>query len=415
MGYRPRTQDNAIRYDSAGGLLRLYRRDDGTALVEGRAAKPGVMTYMDGQGNTWRELIPEDELHDPESLATLGRAPLTLQHPAQGFVTPDNAGDLIVGDVDGEVAVEKAGGFVRVKLAVRRRDALDAVGGGVTELSPGYVCAIDPTPGTHPTFGRYDAIQRRRRYNHLAIVDTARGGRDIALRADGAAYQIPEQHGGTVNPILVAILAALGVDRPERYDTDAAALGEARTRIDALIEQRRADAQMTERITVITTERDTLTETVTQLTEQVGTLTADRDAEKGRADALQARVDAIDAEAAKAAEAAERAELTKLAERVGVKTDAVDIAAAPLADIRRAIAAAHLDSVGSALPDDATDGHVGGVLSTIPTKRGDAADKPDPWRRLDAGTRPTNDANTAPNHIDLYHQRAAEALSGGAK
>lgn len=173
-----------------GELLRAHRTTEGYLLIEGRAARPGVLTYRNADGSTTRELVLPEELHRTDSLATLARKPVTVEHPSVP-VGPDNVRELGVGDVDGEVAVEEEGGFVRVKLVVSRRDGIDAIDSdGIRELSPGYDCRIDATPGTHPTYGAYDQIQRDRRYNHLALTERARGGPEIRFRVDGASVQV---------------------------------------------------------------------------------------------------------------------------------------------------------------------------------------------------------------------------------
>ena len=156
----------------------------GALLVEGFAARPGIYVYMNADGTTRRELVPRDALWSADSILTLGRAPLTLDHPGD-LVTEDNVGSLSVGDVSGEI-IEGPGGFVRVKLAVRTREAKDALQSGKVELSPGYLVTLDETAGTDPEFGDYDAVQTGRDYNHLAIVDRARGGTQMRVAMDSA-------------------------------------------------------------------------------------------------------------------------------------------------------------------------------------------------------------------------------------
>jgi hypothetical protein len=58
------------------------------------------------------------------------------------------------------------------------------------EVSCGYRCRLDLTPGTTPDGERYDAVQRDVVYNHVALVPRGRAGRDVALRLDAADNQI---------------------------------------------------------------------------------------------------------------------------------------------------------------------------------------------------------------------------------
>lgn len=176
------------RWDSSDMLAEPELTAQGYLLCEARAAKPGVLVYYKADGTLSRELLLPEELHKPGSLMTLARSPVTLEHPEED-VTPDNVGRYGVGDVDGEVSISSPGGYAKVRFAVRRSDALQAVNNGKRQVSPGYKCRLEQTPGTHPVYGEYDAIQRDRIYNHIAICDKARGGADIHLRAD-SAYQV---------------------------------------------------------------------------------------------------------------------------------------------------------------------------------------------------------------------------------
>lgn len=163
---------------------------EGYLLVEGYMARPGVMSYKYPDGRIVRELVPEEELHKKDSLNTIGRKPVTLEHPPVN-VTPDNVDSYGVGDLDSDVTIGD-NGFVKVKVAVRSRKAITAVKDGKHQLSPGYDVELEETPGVHPKYGAYDAIQRNRVYNHLAIVSKARGGDEIRLRLD-AADQITDE------------------------------------------------------------------------------------------------------------------------------------------------------------------------------------------------------------------------------
>lgn len=174
-----------FRYDRAE-LGPARRTAEGYLLCEAFVAKPGIMEYYQADGTIIRELLPEDTLRDAQSSVTLASKPVTLEHPEE-MVGPDNIAQYAVGDVGEEVFVTEDG-WLKVRMAVRRKDAIDAIARGKSEVSPGYQTEIDFTPGVHPEFGQYDAVQKVRRYNHLAIVDIARGGPQIRLRAD-SAYQ----------------------------------------------------------------------------------------------------------------------------------------------------------------------------------------------------------------------------------
>lgn len=407
------------RYDRGMPLRAPRRQDNGTLLVEGRIAKPGILRYVDANGKITRELLTAEALHDPASIATLARVAVTLEHPADD-VTPDNVERLGVGDIDGQIKRDDIDA-VRADLAIRRRDAITAVESGKQELSPGYRVIIDQTPGDHPLFGRYDAIQRNRRYNHVAIVDAARGGQDIRLRAD-AARQITTDNTPAprdeMNPLLIAMLATLGADT-SRFDTDDAGLAELRRRTDGLAE--RADAADTAAASLATA-----TANLAAVTAERDTATTDLATMTGERDTLTARVDAIDKAAQAAADTVEREGLGALVDLL--KVDGVTDAT-PLADIRKAVAAKHLDGFGATLPDDADDGYVRGVLASIPktAAKADAADKPaarSPWSKLSTPAKGADgkradeaseaDADATANYYNRADAAFAGARAGGA-
>lgn len=135
------------RYDR-GELKSAVRTDEGYVLAEGFAARPGVLEYQQADGSIRRELVPEEELHRAESLETLARKPVTLEHPKadsgeQVFVAPENVQAFGVGDVSEEVEVVRLGGFVKIRMAVRRADAIEAIDRGIRELSAGYTVDRD--------------------------------------------------------------------------------------------------------------------------------------------------------------------------------------------------------------------------------------------------------------------------------
>lgn len=151
---------------------------DGYLVAAARIARTGVQTYRGAEmGRTdlatvrvWR---PEEEVFAADALASMAHRPVTLDHPAEP-VTSANWKAHSVGQVGGEVA--RDGDYVRVPLVLMDHAAIDAVIAGKRQLSVGYAAEIDWTPGTTPAGEAYDAVQRRIRANHLAVVDAARAG-----------------------------------------------------------------------------------------------------------------------------------------------------------------------------------------------------------------------------------------------
>ena len=170
-------------------LAEAERTPQGFLRAQMAVAVPCIMEYQSLDGTVTLELIDEEELHDPDSLESLASAPITLDHPDED-VTPKNVQELGVGDAGEQVDILRETGHIRIGAVIRRQDALEAIENGKIEISPGYKTIIIPTPGVHPELGRYDARQTKRRYNHIAIVDEARGGSTVRLRADGARQAV---------------------------------------------------------------------------------------------------------------------------------------------------------------------------------------------------------------------------------
>jgi hypothetical protein len=91
-----------------------------------------------------------------------------LGHVSDGSVRQD--GQLIAA----ELVIQDDAGVTRIDTSE------------LSEVSMGYTCDFDATPGTSPEGERYDGVQRDIRYNHVALLPpgSGRAGRDVALRLD---------------------------------------------------------------------------------------------------------------------------------------------------------------------------------------------------------------------------------------
>jgi hypothetical protein len=356
--------------EDRGELLSSQMRPDGCLLVSGYAAREGILVYRNADGTTTREYVSREVLAD--SAKTLARAPLTLGHPSSD-VSPENVGRLGVGDVGERVTIHDDG-FVQVTMAVRRKDAIDAIRNGIHELSPGYICEVDNIGGRNK-YGEFDRSQLSRTVNHLALVEAARGGTEVRIRADGADVAVstetitagkpasppPSRSNTMIPPRLGILLARLGVST--RFDSTETGIDLA---IDALDARRdaadKADAERNDALAQAITERDALKGRADKADAEAKT-------EKARADGLAAEVASLKAADKARADAAERADLVSLAEHV--KVDATKYPGTP--ELRTAVVSAHLAAASKTLRKDATDAHVDVILDEIRDARKDAA------------------------------------------
>lgn len=158
----------------------------GGLRIPAAVTRVGVLEYEDADGQRWGELRPADEVFAPESLATLRGAPLTDLHPA-ALVTPETWKRVAIGHVADDV--HRDGDFVVASVIVQDGLAVERVQAGERrEVSCGYTCDLEETPGEHEGVA-YQRVQRGIRYNHLGLGPEGwgRAGSEVALRMDGAA------------------------------------------------------------------------------------------------------------------------------------------------------------------------------------------------------------------------------------
>jgi uncharacterized protein len=154
--------------------------------VPAHLTRTGVLEYRNPDGSVRRELRIPSEVFDSASLATLEDAPVTNEH--QGMVTAEDYHSKAAGHVSGSPRAD--GGRISANLVIQDATLIaDIDVGSKREVSCGYHCKLDHSPGTYEG-APYDCIQREIRYNHVAIVPRGRAGSDVALRLDSAGDQI---------------------------------------------------------------------------------------------------------------------------------------------------------------------------------------------------------------------------------
>ena len=265
-----------------------------------------------------------------------------------------------MGALDGAVVWESdfEDGFIKVRGIVQRKDAVDAVDAGRQELSCGYTCDLDETPGQWAdslgTVHEYDAIQRNIAYNHLALVDKGRAGNQARLRVDAAMTTFdetpetqPKQSGQAGAKMKIRI------DGQEYDITEEAAIKRA---LDA--QQKRNDeaaAKLAEAEANTQAEQAATVEAVAKAdaaTAQLATVTAERDVLKLDADKVPTITDAAE----RMAWHTERMELSKRADALAIEVEAE----ANNDEIKRAIVLSRFDA-----EDLPTQAHIDAAFSLM--------------------------------------------------
>jgi hypothetical protein len=163
-------------------------REDGALLADARIARTGIQEYAGWEVGSDKAVVkvyrPGSEVFHEDTLRSAAHKTVTNDHPPE-LVTSDNWRKYSVGGTADEVSAE--GIYIRVPLMVSDGQAVKDIEAGKRELSAGYTCELDWTPGVTADGIAYDAVQRKIRINHVAIVDAGRAGKNVRI-GDGATH-----------------------------------------------------------------------------------------------------------------------------------------------------------------------------------------------------------------------------------
>jgi len=153
-------------------------------------SKVGVFDYTaasvglrDGDPNRIVKVYrPAEELGNPDTIESFKLQPWVDDHTmlgdGPGLTPAERKG---VGGVIGEqVEFDATDGTLYANLKVFSKAHAAVIASGKKDLSCGYRCKYDPTPGTFDGV-KYDMVQREIRGNHLATVKEGRMGPDVAV------------------------------------------------------------------------------------------------------------------------------------------------------------------------------------------------------------------------------------------
>lgn len=309
-----------MQFTDAVTVAGTRRRDDGYLVADARIARTGIQTYLGSEVGmpdkaTVRVYRPGSEVFHADTLKSAAHRPVTNDHPPE-LVNSTNWKDFAVGQTGDEVQGEAI--FIRVPLMVSDEAAIKDIENGKRELSAGYTCDLDFTPGQTPSGEAYDAIQKNIRLNHVAIVQAGRAGSQVRIGDGAAGWGAAPVNDATPEKDKPMTLKTVTVDGIPVEVTDQGAT------VIATLQQRLADAAKK------ATDADTAhSAAIAAKDKEIAT----KDAE---IDALKAKV--VDA-AALDKLVADRAGLVALAGKIAkdVKTDGLSDA-----DIRKAVVTAKL-------------------------------------------------------------------------
>lgn len=305
------------RYDLVAGssVRKIERTVQGFLRVDAVAAHAGIQTYYRPDGKRVRELVLPEHIQALKSLKQFDGASLTNDHPVEGgehvMVSPANVRKFEVGTVMGPGRAD--GEDVVISTLWKDPQAIAAIESRrKTAISVGYNVDLDETPGVHPKYGAYDAIQINREINHAALVDAGRAPR-ASLRMDsayavgigqGKLTSIVDGHQHTLDTdCATTSWASLGgsdtghshtvVRNPDGSLVLTENAGHTHTILDAYNTDNRSTNMDPEKLQALVT---TLNEQLKTTETELGAATARADAEKLRADTAAGRILTMEAQ-----------------------------------------------------------------------------------------------------------------------
>lgn len=354
------SRTDRVELDSSS-LAQARRTPEGFLVVDAYLYRSGVQRYDMGGGKVQLEYRPPEEVFSQRTLDAHKMLPYVDEHP-EDDVTPANAQQLLRGVVGQDV--RRDGDRARATIVVYDADMIAQILAGKREVSVGYRCKLDPTPGVDPKTGEaYHVRQLDHVPNHLAGTMRGRAGNAV-IRVDHA------------DMITSAAPAAEG---PEMKTLEEALKALEAEKALAAKEKARADSAETE------------------------LLAANRDAREAKAKAAElekARADSVDKTraATKARIAIDRVAMGVLPELYAPTFGRADAAGAAPGECRadamtdREVMVAVVERVdGLKIPAERSDDYVRGAYEPAAAR---ALRGRDDWARLD--------------------QRTTESLAGGA-
>ncbi len=174
--------EKVSRYDRGAIKGNAFVTDEGYIRANAIVTRTGIFLYTNADGSIRRELRHPDDVWNEDSIASMELIPITNNHPDEKLVNAKNFKDLAIG-FTGE-HIKKDGEFILANLVITDQNGVDWIQNqGRKELSLGYTVDLYEEKGTY-NGDAYDYRQKNIRYNHLAIVNSARAGSDARIALD---------------------------------------------------------------------------------------------------------------------------------------------------------------------------------------------------------------------------------------
>jgi hypothetical protein len=182
-----------INTDSAQKLT-IKKNEDGTYSGKAYITRTGVFNYQfidkkSGELFNIRQLRHPDEVFNQASLDSLKMKPISIEHPKEDFITPNNFKNETVGFI-GDTITKENNRFVVAPLTIIAKEGIDAIEkDNLRDLSAAYKSILIFDSGVYEG-KEYDARQTNIRYNHTCITKKGRVGKEVALNVSDSENKL---------------------------------------------------------------------------------------------------------------------------------------------------------------------------------------------------------------------------------
>ena len=159
---------------------RYFDENGFLVIKDNKIAKAGVFEYL---GREISDSLPETEIYKvyrpweelEKSAKDFEGMPVKFGHE---WVQPEKR-DIKIGAVSGEVKLEEP--YLTADIKIYDKDAIEEITQkGIVDLSPGYKAHYKQESGEY-NGEQYDFKQEDIKYNHLAVVENGRSGKDVRV------------------------------------------------------------------------------------------------------------------------------------------------------------------------------------------------------------------------------------------
>lgn len=159
---------------------RYFDENGYLVIKDNKIAKAGVFEYL---GREISDSLPETEIYKvyrpweelEKSAKDFEGMPVKFGHE---WVEPSKR-DIKIGAISGEVRLEEP--YLIADIKIYDKDAIEEITNkGIVDLSPGYRAYYKQESGEY-NGEKYEFMQEDIKYNHLAVVENGRSGKDVKI------------------------------------------------------------------------------------------------------------------------------------------------------------------------------------------------------------------------------------------